>query len=52
MPAGKSFRMRLCAIDRRRHEVRMFAAAMQQRARPVLAQIIPMRRCNLLHSGR
>jgi hypothetical protein len=30
-----------------RGEVRMFAAAMQQRVRPVLAQIIPIRRCNL-----
>jgi MoaA/NifB/PqqE/SkfB family radical SAM enzyme len=47
MPVGKSLRTRLRAIDRRRREVRMFAAAMQQRARPVLAQIIPMRRCNL-----
>ena len=47
MPVGKSLRMRLRAIDRRRREVRMFAAAMQQRTRPVLAQIIPIRRCNL-----
>jgi MoaA/NifB/PqqE/SkfB family radical SAM enzyme len=47
MPFGKSLSIRLRAIDRRRREVRMFAAAMQQRARPVLAQIIPMRRCNL-----
>lgn len=47
MPVGKSLRMQLRAIDRRRREVRMFAAAMQQRARPVLAQVIPMRRCNL-----
>ena len=39
--------MRLRAIDRRRREVRMFAAAMQQRTAPVLAQIIPIRRCNL-----
>jgi MoaA/NifB/PqqE/SkfB family radical SAM enzyme len=39
--------MRLRAVDRRRREVRMFAAAMQQRARPILAQIIPIRRCNL-----
>ena len=47
MPAGKSLRTRLRAIDRRRREVRMFAAAMQRRTRPVLAQIIPIRRCNL-----
>ena len=47
MPLGKSLRMRFRAIDRRRREARMFAAAMQQRTRPVLAQIIPIRRCNL-----
>ena len=47
MLVGKSLRMRLRAIDRRRREVRMFTAAMQQRAGPVLAQIIPIRRCNL-----
>jgi len=47
MPVGKSLRKTFRAIDRRRREVRMFAAAMQQRARPVLAQIIPIRRCNL-----
>ena len=47
MPVGKSLRKKFRAIDRRRREVRMFAAAMQQRARPVLAQIIPIRRCNL-----
>jgi MoaA/NifB/PqqE/SkfB family radical SAM enzyme len=44
---GKLLRKRLRAIGRRRREVRMFAAAMQHRTRPVLAQIIPMRRCNL-----
>src|SRR5215831_5480559 len=47
MPLGKSLRMQLRAIDRRRREVRMFAAAMQYRTRPVIAQIIPIRRCNL-----
>lgn len=47
MPVGKSLRMRLRAIDRRRREVRMFAAAMHHRTRPVLAQIVPIRRCNL-----
>jgi MoaA/NifB/PqqE/SkfB family radical SAM enzyme len=40
-------RKKLRAIDRRRREVRMFAAAMHHRTRPVLAQIIPVRRCNL-----
>jgi MoaA/NifB/PqqE/SkfB family radical SAM enzyme len=47
MLIGKSLRKTLRAVDRRRREVRMFAAAMQRRARPVLAQIIPIRRCNL-----
>jgi MoaA/NifB/PqqE/SkfB family radical SAM enzyme len=47
MLAGKSLRKKFRALDRRRREVRMFAYAMQQRARPVLAQIIPIRRCNL-----
>jgi MoaA/NifB/PqqE/SkfB family radical SAM enzyme len=40
-------RKKFRTIDRRRREVRMFAAAMQQRTRPVLAQIVPIRRCNL-----
>ena len=47
MSVGQSLRKRMRAIDRRRREVRMFAAAMQHRLRPVLAQIIPIRRCNL-----
>ncbi len=47
MPVGKSLRKKVRAVDRRRREVRMFAAAMQHRTRPVLAQIIPIRRCNL-----
>src|SRR5215472_7228941 len=47
MPVSNSLRKKFAAIDRRRREVRMFAAAMQQRTRPVLAQIIPNRRCNL-----
>jgi MoaA/NifB/PqqE/SkfB family radical SAM enzyme len=47
MPVRKSLRTRLRAIDRRRREVRMFAAAMQRRTGPVVAQIIPTRRCNL-----
>jgi len=47
MPVGKLLRKKLRAADRRRREVRMFAAAMQHRVRPVVAQIIPIRRCNL-----
>jgi MoaA/NifB/PqqE/SkfB family radical SAM enzyme len=47
MPFGKSLRQKLRAAGRRQREVRMFAAAMQHRTRPVLAQIIPIRRCNL-----
>jgi hypothetical protein len=40
-------RRRLRAAGRRRREVRMFAAAMRHKTRPVVAQIVPMRRCNL-----
>ncbi len=47
MPLALSLRRSCRAIDRRRREVRMFAAAMQYRTRPVLAQIVPIRRCNL-----
>jgi MoaA/NifB/PqqE/SkfB family radical SAM enzyme len=47
VPLLKSARRRVLAIGRRRREVRMFAAAMHDRARPVVAQIVPIRRCNL-----
>lgn len=47
MHIGHLLRKRLRALERRRREVRMFAAAMQYRTRPVIAQIIPIRRCNL-----
>lgn len=47
MPVGRLLRRKLRAVERRRREVRMFATAMQHRARPVLAQIVPIRRCNL-----
>ena len=46
-PVGRFVRRRLGAAGRRRREVFMFAAAMQHRTRPVLAQIVPIRRCNL-----
>jgi MoaA/NifB/PqqE/SkfB family radical SAM enzyme len=42
-----SLRQTLRAAERRRREVRMFSAAMQGRTRPVVAQIVPIRRCNL-----
>jgi MoaA/NifB/PqqE/SkfB family radical SAM enzyme len=42
-----SLRKTLRAAERRRREVRMFTSAMQDRARPVVAQIVPIRRCNL-----
>src|SRR5262245_26022892 len=35
------------AIDRRYREARMVAAALKSQFRPILAQIIPIRRCNL-----
>ena len=44
---GRGLRKRLRAVDRRRREVRLFAAAMQYRTRPLVAQIVPIRRCNL-----
>jgi len=47
MPLGQSLRKKLRAAGRRRREVRMFAAAMHHRMRPVVAQIVPIRRCNL-----
>jgi MoaA/NifB/PqqE/SkfB family radical SAM enzyme len=47
MPVGQLLRKRFHAIERGHREVRMFAAAMQYRTRPVLAQIVPIRRCNL-----
>ena len=47
MSLGKRWRRNLHAVDRRRREVYMFAAAMQHRTRPVLAQVVPIRRCNL-----
>src|SRR5215470_9666497 len=40
-------RRRLRSIDRRLRESRMFARAMVSKNHPVLAQIVPIRRCNL-----
>lgn len=42
MPVGRWLCKTLRAVDRRRREVRM-----QHRTRPVVAQIVPIRRCNL-----
>jgi MoaA/NifB/PqqE/SkfB family radical SAM enzyme len=38
---------KLTAIDRRWRDVRVFAHAMESKRHPILAQIIPIRRCNL-----
>ena len=34
-------------LDRKLRETRMFVRAMQSASHPILAQIIPIRRCNL-----
>jgi MoaA/NifB/PqqE/SkfB family radical SAM enzyme len=41
------FKRRMRAIDRRLREARMFAHAMASKHHPILAQIVPIRRCNL-----
>jgi MoaA/NifB/PqqE/SkfB family radical SAM enzyme len=40
-------RKKLRAVDRKLREVRLFARAMQSATHPILAQIVPVRRCNL-----
>ena len=40
-------RRRLRSIERRLREARMFARAMVSRNHPIVAQIVPIRRCNL-----
>ncbi len=42
-----ALRRRRRAVVRRAAEMRMFAAAMASRAHPILAQVVPIRRCNL-----
>jgi len=42
-----SIRRKLLAVDRKIRETRMFAKAMQSAHHPILAQVVPMRRCNL-----
>ena len=43
----RSFRLKRRAAGRRLRESRMFARAMHSRHHPILAQIVPIRRCNL-----
>jgi MoaA/NifB/PqqE/SkfB family radical SAM enzyme len=43
----RKIRRKLRAFSRKWREVRVFAAAMASKDHPILAQIIPMRRCNL-----
>ncbi len=49
MPGTRIFQLRkkARAINRRYREARMIAAALKSPYRPILAQIIPIRRCNL-----
>jgi MoaA/NifB/PqqE/SkfB family radical SAM enzyme len=44
---GRSLRRQARSIDRRLREARMFARAMAFKHHPILAQIVPIRRCNL-----
>ncbi|HEY1240428.1 MAG TPA: radical SAM protein [Bryobacteraceae bacterium] len=44
---SRSVRRRTRAIDRRLREARLFARAMASKHHPILAQIVPIRRCNL-----
>src|SRR5579875_467348 len=43
----RAFRRFPRAVDRRLREARMFARAMASRHHPIVAQIVPIRRCNL-----
>src|SRR5215467_14180442 len=43
----RSMRRRARSFDRRLREARMFARAMASQYHPILAQIVPVRRCNL-----
>jgi MoaA/NifB/PqqE/SkfB family radical SAM enzyme len=42
-----SFRMRAKQADRKVRETRLFVKAMQSATHPILAQVVPIRRCNL-----
>ncbi len=41
------FRRSVKNVDRKARETRMFIRAMQSGAHPILAQVVPIRRCNL-----
>jgi MoaA/NifB/PqqE/SkfB family radical SAM enzyme len=43
----KRIRQKVCSIDRKYREVRLVAAAMKSPYHPIVAHIIPIRRCNL-----
>src|SRR5215467_4913377 len=43
----RSMRRRARSFDRRLREARMFARAMASKHHPILAQMVPVRRCNL-----
>src|SRR5215469_2280520 len=43
----RPWRRRIRSVDRRLREARMFARAMASKHHPILAQIVPIRRCNL-----
>ena len=47
MRAAVSLRRKILAMRRKYREARVFAAAMESRRHPILAQIVPIRRCNL-----
>jgi MoaA/NifB/PqqE/SkfB family radical SAM enzyme len=44
---GRLVRRRVRSVDRRLREARMFARAMVSKHHPIVAQIVPIRRCNL-----
>jgi MoaA/NifB/PqqE/SkfB family radical SAM enzyme len=47
MGAVVSLRRKILAARRKYREARVFAAAMESKRHPILAQIVPIRRCNL-----
>ncbi len=47
MPRPNWVRRNTLAADRKWREARVFAAAMESKRHPILAQIVPIRRCNL-----
>jgi MoaA/NifB/PqqE/SkfB family radical SAM enzyme len=47
MPRANWVRRKILAADRKWREARVFVAAMESKRHPILAQIVPIRRCNL-----